>query len=561
MLSDKPENHIVIDDNDDGDWFSRYLSLFWHWAWMIILLVVVSAGSAFLLLRRETPIYQTSTKVLVIAAPSLQTTSYNAILTSQNLVPTYADMLTNESILAEVIKRLGLAQTTDSLAGMISVSPVTDTSTIKISISGANRSQIAQIGNTLVSVFIEKINTLQSSRFASTKDNLQNELASIDKLLQAAIADELASTDATVKSQLDAKVLQYRTTYATVLTNYEQARMAEVQATSSVVQIDQAGTSYQQVGPKTISYTMIAGLMGLLLAAGFVFVQDVLDNTIKSADEITHSLHLPILGVIFKHSSKNGPITQTDPRSPTSDAFRTLRTNLQYADVDHPIRSILVTSAIAEEGKSTICANLAVVLAQADNKVTLIDGDFHHPVVHERMNLSNTHGLTTLLGRPLIIFDDILQPASVSGLSVITAGEIIPPNATEILGSKKMVSTLTMLMELGNLVVIDSAPILPVADARILAPLVDGVILVVELGQTTRQAARQAVQNLHQVKARIIGVVINQVELKRSRYSYYYKSYYNRQDYPNGNGKNKPAKGSETQKEIGPSSTFFKAKT
>jgi polysaccharide biosynthesis transport protein len=556
MLSDKGDDHSIIESDYEKDGIRRYLSLFWHWAWLIILLGAISAGSAYFFLQREMPIYETSTKVLVIAAPALQSTNYNSILTSQNLVPTYADMLTDESVLSEVIHRLGLALTTDSLAIMINVSPVINTSTIRISIDGANRAQIAQIGNTLVSVFIEKINTLQSTRFTSTKENLQNELEAIDKLLQSALIDEAAATDPAVKSQLDAKILQYRSMYATVLTNYEQVRLAEVQATSSVVQIGQAGTSYQQIKPKISTNTFIAGILGLLLAVIFVFIQDALDTTFKSANEIAHILKLPVLGIIYKHSTKEGPITQTEPRSLTSNAFRSFRTNLQYSDVDQPIRSFLVTSATPEEGKSTISVNLAVVLAQADNKVTLIDTDFHHPVIHQRLDLSNIHGLTTLLARPVIILEDILQSANVSGLSVITAGEVIPPNATEILGSKKMASVLAMLLRQGNYVVLDAPPILPVADSKILAPLVDGVILVVQQGRTTRQAAIQAVENLHQVKARIIGVVVNQVELNRSRYGYYFKSFYKGQYYPNEHGDKKIAKPSEAQRMTELAETF-----
>jgi non-specific protein-tyrosine kinase len=466
-------------------------------------------------------------------------------------------MLTNESILADVIKQLGLAQTTDSLAKLITVSPVINTSTIKISVVGEDSAQIAKIANTLVAVFIEKLNTLQSNRFTSTTENLQNELASIDRLLQSALANEAAATDPTVKSQLDATVIQYRSIYATVLTNYEQARLAEVQATSNVVQIDQAGTSYQQVSPKTLLYTLLAGLLGILLAGCFVFAQDAFDTTIKSAEEITRLLKLPVLGIIYKHTSLAGPVSQTQPRSPSSDAFRSLRTNLQYADVDRPIRSILVTSPSAGEGKSTVSANLAVVLAQSDHRVTLIDADFHHPVIHTRMHLPNIHGLTTLLGSPQITFENLLQPASEIGLSVITAGKVIPPNATETLASKKMVSILDILLEHGSMVVLDAPPILPVADARILAPLVDGVILVVQPGHTTLQSARQAVENLHQVKARIIGVVINQVELNHSRYGYYYNGHDKSYDYRNENVSHKPAKHTQLQKWMGRTKALF----
>lgn len=521
MLSNNFEDNTPIDSEKLRDAIRRYLSLLWHWTWLIILVSVIAAFSAFFISYNMTPVYETSTKVLIIAAPTLQTTSYNSILTSQNLVPTYADMMTNESILGEVIQRLRLAQTTASLAKMINVSPIMYTSTIKISVDGPNPVQIAQIANTLVAVFIEKIKSLQSDRYTSTQESLQKEMASIDNLIQLALKDEATVTDPAAKNQIDAKVLEYRSMYATVLTNYEQARLAEVQATSSVVQIDQAG-AYQQVSPKTLLNTLFACLLGILLAVGFVLVRDAMNNTIKSVDEIRHKLKVPVLGVIYKYTSKDGPITKTEPYSLISDAFRTLRTNLQYADVDHPIRSILVTSPSSGEGKSTISANLAVVLAQADNRVTLIDADFHHPVIHERMNHSNTRGLTTLLGRPLIIFEDILQPDSVSGLSVITFGGAKPNNSAEILASKKMTVALAMLLKENGMVVLDAPPVLPVADARILAPLVDGVLLVVQSGLTTLQAARQAIENLHQVKARIIGVVLNKVDLETSHYSYYY---------------------------------------
>jgi polysaccharide biosynthesis transport protein len=524
MVSDKFEDNTPMNTEKVRDEIQRYLSLLWHWTWLIILICVVAGFGAFIISYRMTPLYETSTKVLVIASPVLQPATYNSNLNSQNLVPTYADMLTNESILAEVIKRLKLTQTTASLAKMININPVLYTSTIKISVDGPDPAQIAQIGNTLVAVFIEKIKALQSDRYTSTQGSLQKELASIDSLLQTALADEAAATDPVIKSQIDVKVLQYRSMYATVLTNYEQARLAEVQATSSVVQIDQAGSSYQLVSPKTFYNIFFASLLGLLLAAGFVLIRDALDNTIKSVDDVSHCLNLPVLGVIYRHTTNNGPVTKTDPRSPISDAFRSLRTNLQYVDVDHPIRSILVTSSISGEGKSTVSVNLAVALAQADNKVTLIDADFHHSVIHERMGFSNQRGLTTLLGRPLIILEDILQSDSVRGLSVITAGEAKPPNVTEILGSKKMAVVLGMLLNENDMVVIDAAPVLPVADARILAPLVDGVLLVVQSGVTARQTARQAVENLRQVKARIIGVVLNNVNLEMSHYDYYYGS-------------------------------------
>lgn len=523
MTTEQNLNSQLNDINEDGISIDirRYFYLFWQWAWLIILLGVISAGSAYFISRRSTPVFETSTEVLVIAAPDLQTTTYNSILTSQNLVPTYADLLTNESILIEVINRLGLTKSTSSLTSMITVGPVRDTSSIKISIDGSDRGQIALIGNTLVEVFIEKLNTLQSNRFTNTKENLQNELSSIDNQLKVAIADEAAATDPTVKNQLDSRVIQYRSMYATVLTSYEQARIAEVQGTSSVVQIDKAGNSYLQISPKTLTNTLLSGIMGFLLGFGFVFARDALDNTIKSTSEISRNLKLPVLGVISTHMSKDYPVTQTDPRATASDSFRSLRTNLKYVDVDHPIRSIMVTSPMSGEGKTTVSTNLAIVLAQAANRVTILDVNFHRPLIHERLHLSNTRGLTNLLGRPLLHFDDIKQKTAFDGLSAITIGDVIPLNTTELLASKKMEVAINVLMEDDGMVILDAPRVLGLADSIILAKLVDGVLLVIQPGLTTLQAAKQAVENLRRVNARVIGVVLNNTTLNSSEDHYY----------------------------------------
>jgi len=310
--------------------------------------------------------------------------------------------------------------------------------------------------------------------------------------------------------------------YATVLTNYEQARLAEVQATSSVVQIGQAGVSYRQVNPKTLLYTLLAGLAGVILAAGIVLARDALDNTIKSADEITRSLKLPVVGVIYKHSSNGQTITQSQPGSPVSDAFRSLRTNLMYADLKKPLRSILITSPTASEAKSKISSNLAVVLAQVGYVVTLIDADFRRPSIHDQFGISNTTGLTNLLGRPNIALEGFLQPTQVEGLSIIPTGPNLL-NPTEFLAAPKMATVIKMLVQEGKMVVIDTPPVLPVADAVILATRVDGVLLVLQPGQTTLQATRQAVANFRQVNARIIGVVLNNIDLKASGYYRYYR--------------------------------------
>jgi polysaccharide biosynthesis transport protein len=525
MLSDPYENNkSMLDTVEVGD-FRRHLYLFWHWTWLIALGGLVAAVSALLVSRQMTPGYETSTKLLVMEAPANRSADYNSILTSERLTRTYSDMMTNESIVGEVISRLALNISPADLVKDITVSPIRDTQLILITVSGADPSLIADIANTLVDVFIQKVKNIQGERFSNTRDNLQKEVVVMEKLLADTSAQKDAATDPADKDRLEAKVIQYRAMYASMLSSYEQARLAETQNTSNVVQVNTAQPPQIPVSPKTTTNTVLAGLLGMLMVAGIVYAMDALDDTLKTPDEVVNKLKLPVLGVIFSHPGNGHPVTEAEPRSPVSEAFRSLRTNIRYADVDHPIRSILVTSPTESEGKTTVSANLAVVLAHAGGSVVLLDADLRRPMVHRRFGLHNVVGLTNLLLRPDLSLDGALQSTSIPGLGVVTSGDL-PPNPSEILGSQKMVSLLDKLLQQDHMVVIDSPPVLPVSDAAILAPNTQGVLLVIQPGSTNVAAARQAIENLRHVNAHILGVVLNNVDLKASRYNYYYRSGY-----------------------------------
>lgn len=220
-------------------------------------------------------------------------------------------------------------------------------------------------------------------------------------------------------------------------------------------------------------------------------------------------------------------ITQTDPKSPVAEAYRSLRTNLQFASLDKPLKSLLVTSAGPDEGKSTVLSNLAVALAQAGNRVIAVGCDLRRPVLHRVFGLDNRVGLTSvLLGQVRI--ETALQPTAIERLRVLVSGPI-PPNPSELLGSARMEEVLAELGATADLVVIDSPPIIAVTDAAVLAPKVDGVLLVITYRATPREIARDAKILLDNVKARIVGVVLNRIEAEES-YGYYYYYYYGKQE-------------------------------
>ncbi len=212
--------------------------------------------------------------------------------------------------------------------------------------------------------------------------------------------------------------------------------------------------------------------------------------------------------------------TLSDARAPIAEAYRSLRTNLTFASLDRPLRTLLITAAGPEEGKSTVLANLAVVEAQAGRQVIVVDADLRRPRQHELFGVSNAVGLTSLLTDEKRLLDPPLQETAVAGLRVLTSGPL-PPNPAELLASQRMAAARETLSGLADLVLFDAPPIVVVTDAAILASQVDGVLLVVNASGTRREHAQRAQQLLAKVNARLVGSVLNNAPPDRRLRGYY----------------------------------------
>jgi non-specific protein-tyrosine kinase len=210
--------------------------------------------------------------------------------------------------------------------------------------------------------------------------------------------------------------------------------------------------------------------------------------------------------------------TFTHPRSPVAEAYRALRTNIQFSSLDHPLRSFLITSTGAREGKSTTAANLAITFAEAGNSVILVDADLRRPSQHRLFGLPNEQGLTTLLlqeGGELPV-----QYTAIPNLRLLSSGPL-PPNPSEVLGFRRMDEAIARLKEEADMVIFDTPPIIAVTDAAVLSSKVDGVLLVFSAGRTKRDQARRAQAILEKVNANLVGVVLNNAKLDRAAYNYY----------------------------------------
>ena len=263
----------------------------------------------------------------------------------------------------------------------------------------------------------------------------------------------------------------------------------------------------------------LAALLSLAMGVSLAFLMEYMDDTLRIPDEISRIFQAPLIGFIpvMAKPEAEGLYMVILPRSAAAEAFRSLRTNLEFASVDQPLKTILVTSIGAGDGKSSVAINLAIVLAQSGKRVVLADADLRRPSVHRFFSIPNQKGLSDII-RGQVNFTDAIYQSQEGGVAVIPAGPL-PPNPAEMLGSKKMEHILASLQESADVVILDSAPFL-VADAWALSAKVDGVVLIVQLGRTTKKAAQAVMDQIQRGRVPIVGVVLNCV-VNGSELDYY----------------------------------------
>jgi capsular exopolysaccharide synthesis family protein len=314
--------------------------------------------------------------------------------------------------------------------------------------------------------------------------------------------------------------------------------------TPSNITISTPARRAEIVGPPRVRNILIALLLSLAAGIGLAFLLDYLDDTLKSIEDVDRHLHLPTLALIpaprterrFALAARNAALaTPGDPtanalalieekRSPVAEAYRHLRTSLLLSSAGQPPKTILVTSSQPSEGKTTTAVNTAVMLAQTGAEVLILDCDLRRPRVHAHFGLQNTRGVTNFLSGDTNIGGIIQEYDKLPNLKIITSGPV-PPNSAELLGSEEMRRLIMLLSDNFTHIIIDSPPAISFTDASILSTMVDGVMLVVHGGRSSRAVVRRAKQQLLDVGAHIYGIVLNNVKLESSDY-YYYSNYY-----------------------------------
>jgi capsular exopolysaccharide synthesis family protein len=324
----------------------------------------------------------------------------------------------------------------------------------------------------------------------------------------------------------------YQEIYINLLNNLEDVRLARLQNTPNVVSIEAATVSNKPVRPNYPMNIGLSSIVGLLLAGGIAFLVEYLDDTIRTPEDIERVLKLPVVGYIGDINTEEGEFVDLHvlkhPRSPVSEAFRSLRTNLEFANVDRTLNKILVTSSGPSEGKTMIAVNLATILGQGGKRVLLIDADMRRPRIHSIFGISNRVGLSSLFRNNMALRSAMRAVEGLQNVFIITSGSL-PPNPMELLASARMDQILMEASQEVDVIIVDSPPSL-VADFQVLATKMDGVLMVVQPEYTRADAAFAMVEQLGRVNGNLLGVVLNKIP----RNSHYYGGYYHYYDSKKG---------------------------
>jgi non-specific protein-tyrosine kinase len=548
----------------------RYIGVLWKWLWMIVLSVGLAAGLSYVATLQQPKLYQATTRIIV--GLSYQTANPNPqdFQTSAALASTYIEIAATTPVLQAALDALGIPLAPDLLRQRFHASVVPNTQLIELRVDDTEPQRAQALANELAHQLTlqgpaARQDPQQLEFIQKQADDVERKIVQAQKDVadvQGSIQVTLSARDIASKQQqiatLENQIGQWQSTFAQLQS------LLTPRSPNFLSVVEPAQLPTKPYAPNVPLNVLLAAAVGFILSLGATILIEYVDDTLKHPDDAAETLGLPVLGTLailagnnlgkssgFANRWSRAPddsaeeseddaeltppekvglalparqfsdklVTVNSSRSSQAEAYRVLRTNLQFNGVDKPLRSILVTSASMGEGKSVTAANLAIVMAQAGLRTFLIDADLRKPTQHRLFNMVNNAGLTdSLLARNPE--EDFLREPGVDCLSILTSGAL-PPNPAELLGSQRMRELKKQMEADSDMLIFDGPPCLPVADAAVLANLVDGVVLVVDITRTHRKDALRARDILAKVGARILGVALNRVQASGKNYYYY----------------------------------------
>ncbi len=429
-----------------------------RWA-IVAVATLVGLGLAIGLTTLATPEYDARAQVYVsVGNAGSADDLLQGSSYSQRQVKSYTALITAPRVLQPVIDELGLTTTTEELAQRVSASFPPETSLINIHAVDPDPQTAADVANALAESL-------------------------------AAVVDELERPDG--------------------------GRSPVVVST-----VREATAPTAPSSPQPVRNAVLGLVLGLAAGFGLAVLRHLLDTRVRTADDVRALTDASVMAVIADEAGESRLAVRDDPTGISAEAFRRLRTNLQFLDTAQRLQVIVVTSSVPREGKSTVAANLAITLADAGSRVVLVDADLRRPSVAEYLDLEGGVGLTTvLIGKASL--EDVVQPWGMNNLHVLPSGQV-PPNPSEMVGSRAMAWVLRELAQRYDVVVVDTPPLLPVTDAAILARIAHGALVVTGTHIVRRPQVVESLAALEAVGARVLGVIVNRVQRQQSEaYAYY----------------------------------------
>jgi len=511
--------------------FRRQLGIARKWLPLLVAGVVLAALAAFGLSSVQPRVYEARATLIVGQALQNLNPNVDQLNVSQRLSATYAAIATKRPALEAVINQLGLPQTPDELAKHVFAAAATDSTLLTITADDADPGRAAAIANTLSQLLISSspaIQGVQSDLQASIQAQLKATLeqinatqADVERL--GALQSPTPANISTLEN-LQGRLVTLRSTYASLLS-------ASAGSASNLLSVvEPAIANDTPISPRTLLNTLLAAVVGLLLALAVAAIVEYLDDRVKNADMVEEVAGLSTLGTVGRMNIGRGRqefyrlATLINPRSGVAEAYRALRTNIEFASVDSPIRTLVVTSSRPHEGKTVTASNLAVAFAQADRRTILVDADLRKPGVHLMFGIPNEDGLTSMLRDEKVGVAAIAHATEQANLRIVTTGPL-PPNPAELLGSQRMHRAVDRLKAEAEIVIFDTPPVQVVVDAVVMSSYLEATVLVVDVGRSRRGALRQSGEALARANAKLLGVILNRIPgvSRASDHGYYHE--------------------------------------
>jgi capsular exopolysaccharide synthesis family protein len=520
-----------------------YLNVIVARKWVIIQAVVVVTLVALIVSLLQPAVYEGEAKVLISekgsGADIFGSLGLDFSSQPERGLQTQVQLMQVRPLLENTIRELELGVSPDALGKRVTVSAVGQTNIVTITARDGDPEVAAAIANTLADEFVAWSRDYKREAIQSAADEVETRLeVAKDEILELGreIQEQGKSDD------LAAELSIATGNYTTLAAKLEELRINAQLETGSGRVVSPAVVTTEPVEPTPARNAALGLVVGLVFGLGMAFLYEYLDNTVKSSEEIEKLTGVPVLGMIpgekYEKNERRRASILTHPGGAGAEAYRALRNNLDFINFQHDIKTLLVTSAAPAEGKSTVAANLAAGLAQAGKRVVLIACDFRKPTTHQFFGVRNQIGLSDVLTGQRSLKSALQRPLDNLDLLVLTSGKI-PPNPSELLGSDKMRDLLEQFKENADWVIIDTPPLLAVADGAAAARHTDGVLLVTRGGESTRDALKHAAEMVASAGGRTIGAVVWGLEglPGRAGYGYGYKGlyggYYSYADYYN----------------------------